>query len=214
MKLYFVRHGESEANVVRVFSNQNHEQHPLTEKGKQQAHALAEQLRNVNFSAIYSSPMRRARQTAEILGAPHGLTVQFTPALLEHDAGDFEGRGDDTAWNEYGKLFESWIVERDLDARIPNGESFNDMHARFAPFLESLIARYGATDANLLLVAHGGIFHALLPFVLANVGYEFGYNHMLGNTAVVIAEVKDRTLMCLSWGGIEMMPKEQCAHEI
>jgi broad specificity phosphatase PhoE len=214
MKLYFVRHGESEANVAKVFSNQKHELHPLTQTGREQAQTLAEKLRDVKFTAIYASPMLRARQTAEILNAPHELTVQFVPALLEHDAGNFEGRADEEAWNEYSRLFETWVVKRDLDARIEGGESFNDMHTRFAPFLNSLVDEYGETDANILLVGHAGIFHAMLPLLLSNVSYEFGYHHILSNTAVVTVELHDGALCCISWDGVELEPKTVRANEI
>lgn len=214
MKLYFVRHGESEANVARMFSNKNHEQHPLTATGRQQAEELAEKLRDVKFTAIYSSPMLRARQTAEILNAPHGLNLQRVPALLEHDAGKFEGRADEEAWNEYSKLFETWVLKQDLEARIEGGESFNDMRTRFAPFLQSLVDEYGETDANILLVGHAGIFHALLPLLVSNVSYEFGYKRILSNTAVVIVEVHEGALTCISWDGVEPEPKMVSIYEV
>ncbi len=212
MHLYFVRHGESEANVANEFSNQNHEKHPLTEKGKQQAQTLAETLCDVKFSAIYSSPMLRARQTAEILNAPHGLEIQFTRALTEHDAGDMEGRADQAAWDEYTKLFERWILGRELDARIPNGESFNDMRARFIPFLSDLTQKYAAMytsprTANLLLVGHAGIFHSMLPFVLANVGYAFAHKHILNNAALVRVEQREGALVCVTWDGVGLTPQ-------
>lgn len=209
MRLYFIRHGESEANLVNEFSNRNHSKHPLTEKGRQQAQALAEKLRDVKFAAIYASPLLRARQTAEILNAPHGLEIQITPAIREHDAGDLEGRSDRAAWDEYSKLFETWIVRRDLDARMPNGESFNEMVARFNQLVAGVVEKYARTDANILLVGHGGILHAMLPSLLANVDYDFGYKHLLGNAAVVIVEAKDNVLECISWDGVELATKRE-----
>ncbi len=206
MQLYFVRHGESQANVANQFSNQNHEQHPLTDKGRAQVQVRAESLRAVKYSEIYSSPMLRARQTAEILNAAHGLEIQFTPALLEHDAGDFEGRADQEAWDEYSKLFETWILKRDLDARTPNGESFNDMRARFIPFFSDLAQKYADTNANLLLVGHAGIFHTMLPLVLANVGYAFGAQHLLRNAGLVVAAQDNGALICVEWDGIKLSP--------
>lgn len=214
MRLYFVRHGESQANLTKTFSNQNHELHPLTEQGRQQARTLAEKLRDVPFAEIHSSPMLRARQTAEILNAPHQCEIQFTRALLEHDAGDLEGRADQAAWDEYSKLFERWILERDLDARMANGESFNDLRARFVPFLSNLAQKFENTDTNLLLVGHAGIFHAMLPLLLANVGYAFGYHHILKNAALVIAEQQEGALVCLEWDGVKLSPTGTILDEI
>src|SRR5689334_7412361 len=110
MRLYFVRHGESEANDANRFSTKSDDYHSLTPKGETQAHALAEILRPITFTEIYASPMLRARKTAEILNAPHGLEIQITPALREHDAGDLDGRSDAAAWQEYQTLFETWLV--------------------------------------------------------------------------------------------------------
>lgn len=66
MKFYFVRHGESETNVHGIFSNRGY-QHPLTKKGIQQAQELVRQLAGASINRIYTSPIMRAVQTAEIL---------------------------------------------------------------------------------------------------------------------------------------------------
>ena len=66
MKLYFVRHGESVANLLREFSNSG-VKHPLTERGVEQARRLAQQLAGILFEGIYSSPVLRAQQTAQIV---------------------------------------------------------------------------------------------------------------------------------------------------
>jgi broad specificity phosphatase PhoE len=207
MRLLFVRHGESVANVSNEFSIRDQEKHPLTERGRAQVQAVAEKLRDVKFEAVFASPFLRAQQTAEILNTPHGLAIQTTPALSEHHVGDLDGRTDDAAWDEYAQLFATWIVKRDPDARRDGGESFNDMRARFVPFLDEVVQTYGDSDANILLVAHAGIFHAMLPSVLANVDYAFGSQHILGNAALVVAEQRDGALVCLSWDGIELMPE-------
>ncbi len=204
MRLYFVRHGESQANLRHQFANQINDSHPLTEQGRAQAQALAEKLRRVPVTAIYSSPLLRARQTAEILNGPHGLEIQIEPALREHDPGELEGRSDPAAWKQYAELFETWILKGDRDARIPGGESWNELHGRFAPFLEGLVARYHATDAHLVLVAHAGILHAMLPAFLSNVDYRFGYEHILSNSALVIAQARPNGLYCESWDGVEL----------
>lgn len=204
MRLYFVRHGESEANVLNQFSNKDFEKHPLTAQGREQARQLAEKLREIKFSEIYASPFIRARQTAEILNAPHGLEIQIAPALREHDAGDLEGRADPASWQEFQTLFETWIFKQQLDARIPNGESFNDMRTRFVPFLTGIIEKHADSDANVMLVGHAGIYHALLPILLSNVGYAFAYQHILGNTALVLVEPRDEALFCVEWAGIAM----------
>ncbi|HEU0293377.1 MAG TPA: histidine phosphatase family protein, partial [Anaerolineales bacterium] len=89
MKLYFVRHGESEANILHVISNRE-SSFGLTSLGKQQAQTLAEKLKDVHITAIFSSPILRARETADILSKSFHLNYQVTEALREYDCGILE----------------------------------------------------------------------------------------------------------------------------
>lgn len=214
MRFYFVRHGESQANLTREFSSDGHAKHPLTATGRAQAQTLAEKLRDETFAEIYASPLLRARQTAEILNAPHGLEIQITPALSEHHAGILEGRADQAAWDEYRALFETWLIQRDLDARIKGGESFNELRARFIPFINALARRHQDTAANILLVAHGGIYLMMLPLILTNIGFAFARAHILSNTALVLTEQRAEGLVCLSWDGVKLTPSGSIVDEI
>ncbi len=99
MRLYFVRHGESEANLLNEFSNRGLK-HGLT----QQAHALAQSLRSIPVTALFSSPLLRARQTAEILARELGVAYQMTDALREFDCGLLEGKMDAESWQRYWKV--------------------------------------------------------------------------------------------------------------
>src|SRR5215510_3594254 len=89
MKLYFVRHGESEANTQHVISNRE-STFKLTERGRNQAQALAEKMKDIPITAIFSSPILRARETAEILSQAFDLPYQVTEALREYDCGILE----------------------------------------------------------------------------------------------------------------------------
>ncbi|HEU4744820.1 MAG TPA: histidine phosphatase family protein [Anaerolineales bacterium] len=82
MRLCFVRHGESEANVLRVISNRE-SPFELTPPGRQQAGTLANQLRDIPVTTIFSSPILRARQTAEILARSFNQSYRVTDALRE-----------------------------------------------------------------------------------------------------------------------------------
>lgn len=205
MKVYFVRHGESEANVNREFSNREFK-HPLTDTGRAQVAALAEQLKELPFQAIYSSPLLRARQTAEILSQQLGVTYYVVDALREHDVGELEGYSDPASWDRYEELIGEWFHKQDLDARIPGGESFNELRARFMPFIAELQEQYGATDDPVLLVGHGGLFHFMLPLLFSNVGFAFSGKHGLGNTACIIGEWQDEFWVCTKWGDTTLEP--------
>ncbi len=201
MRLYFVRHGESESNTLGVFCNRP-PGHPLTEQGLLQARQLAERLREERITAIYTSPLQRAVQTAATLAEAYGLTYDVTDALREYDMGMWEGSSDPAAWEQNRTLFMQWTIFKQWNQRIPGGESFADVRRRLEPFINSLVAEQRDTDARVALVGHGGIYLAALPMLL-NVRFRWALGHPLGNCDVVVAEPDERGLRCITWCGIE-----------
>lgn len=199
MKLYFVRHGESEANVIREISNRGWK-HPLTEKGRQQAQTLAAALKEAGTVKIYTSPLMRAVQTAQILAETLRLDYAITPALREYDCGVIEGRGDPEAWELHRRVREDWILRGLFHERIAEGESFYEIRDRFLPFIEGLLA--GAEDGSLVLVGHGGLYVTMLPLILPGVTSEWAYRQPFPNSGWVLAErTPSGALTCLEWCG-------------
>ena len=89
MRLLLVRHAESVGNhELRL---QGRAEFPLTDRGRRQADALAAALAEAPVRAVYSSPIRRALDTAEAIAARRGLTVEVRPALQEYDFGELSG---------------------------------------------------------------------------------------------------------------------------
>jgi len=203
MRLYFVRHGQSEANVQSVISNRDLP-HPLTELGRQQAMQLAQAMAAVPVTRIYSSPLLRARQTAEILSAALGAPIEITDALREFDCGIAEGRSDDEAWSLSRRVMDDWLGRGDLSSRIEGGENFKDIQARFVPFVERLVQERRGSRANLILLGHGGVFSAMLPLVLANIDAAFVGSHPIINIGAVVAESRPHGLVCLDWCGEQL----------
>jgi broad specificity phosphatase PhoE len=202
MRLYFVRHGESEANVQSVISNRDLP-HPLTELGREQARQLAQAMAAVPVARIYSSPLLRARQTAEILSAALGAPVEITDALREFDCGIAEGRSDDEAWSSCRRVVDDWLGRGDPSSRVEGGESFTDIKARFVPFVERVVQERQGSRANVILLGHGGVFALMLPLVLANIDAAFVGGHPILHTGAVVAEAGPRGLICLDWCGEE-----------
>lgn len=200
MRIYFVRHGQSEANLLREFSNRGLK-HPLTELGRQQAHELAEALRGANVARIYTSPLQRALQTAQILSQELGVPYEETDGLREYDTGVLEGRSDQAGWDIYVQVEEAWR-RGEWEQRIQGGESVLDMRARFDPLIRSILREYADTPAGLVLVGHGGLYRSVLPLALANITPAFASAHGMGNTAAVIAEPAPQGLVCVDWCGL------------
>lgn len=208
MKLYFVRHGESEANTRHIISNRESSFH-LTALGKQQAQALAENLGGIQFDAIFCSPVLRARETADILSAAFTVPYQINEALREYDCGILEERADEESWKLHRYYFNEWMLRRNYDIKPDEGECFLDIQNRFLPFIESLKER---DHENILLIGHGGLFLLMLPLILANINNEFVCEHGIGHTECIVAEFSSDGFVCKQWGNIQLEHKGITTH--
>lgn len=200
MRIYFVRHGESHANIQRQISNRGLT-HGLTRKGREQANALADKLTGQAISHIYSSPMLRAIETSILLGNRLDVDYTVTDALREFDCGIAEGRADLTGWQLWQGIVDDWVQRNLWDRRIEGGESFEDLRGRFVPFVEGLVRELGTTDVDLIFVGHGGIYYLMLPLVVKNVDRELFARHRLGNAACIVTESREQGLVCIDWNG-------------
>jgi broad specificity phosphatase PhoE len=202
LSVCFVRHGESQANVDRVFANRVDQPFALTDAGRDQARILADGLRERGVTHVYSSPLPRAQQTAETIGAAHGVPVAITDALREYDCGEFEGLSYDGEhawrWEAHARIELAWR-DGDLDARHPSGESARDIAARFLPFMATLTERHGADD-RLTLVGHGGLFLIALPMLFDSVSIDAARRYGLGHCEMVIATWDAGNWTCQEWG--------------
>ena len=184
MKLYFTRHGESEANRLRIISDRDLP-HPLTETGRQQAAELAEKLRGKPLTCIYASPILRARQSGDILSAALNVPLVLEDALREPDCGLLEGRGDAEAWAEHKLWFEAWLAGRDLDIGPQGGETCNIVRQRFAQFIEKLMEKYGESPAEFVLVTHGEAMLFGLPGLVENLDAHYLLEHGIGHAGLL-----------------------------
>ncbi len=203
MRILFTRHGESEANVLQIISNRDLP-HKLTETGIMQASILAETLAHTHSVAVIeSSPILRAKETAMIVAQRLGVKPNIRTELSEFDCGMMEGRGDAEAWKAHQAVTQAWDVDQAFAQRIPpDGESFNDMKARFVPYINDLISKRQDNFADMLLISHGGMLHQMLPLVLTNVDRQFTQQHPLKNCQLVVTELQNEQLTCTNWGDI------------
>ena len=203
MKLYFVRHGESTANLLREFSNSGF-RHPLTEAGVEQARIVARRLSGLQVERILSSPVMRAVQTAQILAKVLLAPLQITEALREWSVGIYEGTTDPVGWELHRQVQELWFSHQQFDSRMPGGESFHDIRNRFVPFIEGLVSGGRDSDRNIVLVGHGGLYMAMLPLIFKNVDFAFAYHHGFPYTGYAVAEPRPEGLHCLYWCGASL----------
>jgi len=148
-RLVLVRHAEPTPDVRwRCYGTLDVE---LSERGREQAAALAATLRDEPIDLVVSSPRLRAVQTAAALGRP----VEVDDWLCELDFGDFEGRTYDELEREEPELFERWMAAP-TTVRFPNGESYPDLLGRATAALADIRAR----AENAVVVTHGGVIRS------------------------------------------------------
>lgn len=198
MQIYFVRHGESQANLLHEISNRGLS-HGLTQKGREQASALVESLQGRSITKIYTSPVLRTLETSVILANRLDVDYEVVDALREYDCGILEGRSDETAWQGWKELYDAWVVHHMWDQRIEGGESFNDIRNRFLPFIEGLMSRYREATTKIVCVSHGGIYSLMLPLVLKNITREHFSQYGIDYTTCIVAEQRPIGLYCIEW---------------
>jgi broad specificity phosphatase PhoE len=143
--ILLARHGETDWN--REGRWQGWADPPLNETGRDQARRLAEELRATPFDAAYSSDLRRASETAEIVAAPHHMLVVLDRDLREIDIGAWSG------------LTRAEIIERFPDGRRPDGET----HEQQAKRVRAAVLRIGREHpgGRVLVVGHGGTIRSI-----------------------------------------------------
>lgn len=202
LTVHLVRHGESQANIDRVFANRPEVPAALTPVGIDQARALARRLAAEGVTHVYTSPLQRARETADIIAGVTTVPVTITDALREYDVGEDEGwlyHGVDAwRWDRYERVVTAWLRD-DRDARHPGGESLADIAARFLPFMMGLPRAHAATD-RLALVGHGGLYVAALPLILGGVSMKQARAFGLGHAETVVATWDRDHWTCRAWG--------------
>ncbi len=199
MRIIFVRHGESQANILNLIANRGL-QYGLTPKGREQAAFLVQKLQDYPVTHIYSSSLLRTIETSIILAYRLGVDYKVEDALREFDAGSLEGRSDEDAWKIMEGTFESWMKGERRGERLAGGESFVDVQNRFVPFIDRLVKQNQHSEANLVCIAHGGIYWMMLPLVLENVDIKFVSEHNgFDYATVVVSELNAGGLSCCEW---------------
>jgi broad specificity phosphatase PhoE len=159
-RIILLRHGENRANLTKEFSYKKID-YPLTEKGVLQAQQTAEALRGRGIGAIYTSPLKRAQQTAQIVGEAVGLTPTVDEAFREFNVGRLEDSpASKESWDQYHQVIHAWVAGR-AEVAFPGGENNCQLWARYENGLRKVILAH--PGQTLLIVGHAGIFTATLP---------------------------------------------------
>jgi 2,3-bisphosphoglycerate-dependent phosphoglycerate mutase len=152
--ILLARHGESDWNRERRW--QGHADRPLTQRGREQARALAERLSDIRLDAVYSSDLLRARATAEAVASPRGLSIRTDPDLREVDVGSWSGVTREEAQVRFPGDYERWLAG---GPGWRDGESYEAMSERVLHSVRRIVEAH--PDGRVLVVSHGGPIRAV-----------------------------------------------------
>lgn len=169
--IYIARHGQSVWNLEGKV--QGATDIPLTEKGIQQAHDLAERIatENVHIDEIIHSPLDRATVTARIIAERNSIPLRMDKRLLEQNFGSYEGH----EWNKFPGVFHE--IKKQFATDYHGGESMLKMAHRVYSLLDELKEETLKTGKTYLLVSHGGVMRMVHTYFFDMTNEEFSSFH-------------------------------------
>ncbi len=159
-EIILVRHGQTEWNMGRVYRGRADV--ALDEVGMKQAELLGRYLAGLKLDAVYSSPLRRALDTAVALTQHQAIDVQVSNGLIDFDYGKWQGLSDEEVRKSYPALHRRWCTAPHL-VTMPRGESLSDVQRRALPVVDEAVCRY---DGRVVFVSHRVVNKVLICSLL------------------------------------------------
>ncbi len=188
-RLILVRHGYTfwnEEKKYQGFSDIN-----LNPQGIEEARKLAKRLSFEKIDMIYSSPLKRSLETAEIVNENFKQKIHIRDCLKEINFGDWEGFTFEEIVSHYPELSDEWLA-KPADMRPPNGENFRDLQERAIKVLHEI---YDLNKGkNVLIVTHGGLISVIVCHIL-KIGLDDLWKFISSNTGITILEELDNKLL-------------------
>ena len=159
--IYFIRHGETDYNKQRRL--QGHLDIPLNATGISQAEKARDELANIQFDVIYSSPLSRARKTAEIINEKQNASLVFDDRIKEIHGGKLEG-----------ECLNDWTEEMHRRFHEMPEIYFAESTAHLCERVEEFFKEIENEDKNILIVSHGGVYRAIYRYInkISDFDYE------------------------------------------
>jgi probable phosphoglycerate mutase len=180
-ELHLVRHGDAVPEDRGGAAYDNYEEHPLSERGRAQAEAVAERFTGLEVAAVYASPIRRARETAQAIAGPVGLPVFTEPDLREIALGALEHEGD--LRQQLAAL--ATIAMRDGSWNsIPGTEPSDAVRGRMLDALDRIAAEH--PGGRIVVVSHAGAINAAIG-AIAGTPHDFVFP--LANASISVVRV-------------------------
>ena len=196
-QIIFLRHGQAKNNTDRILAGRTPGV-PLTDTGIKQAEQTGKLLEDMNISAIYSSPIQRAKHTAEIVGEHNSIDVTIDDRLIELDMGKFTGVPYDEIFASHGNVFMKFYND-ELEIAHNGVETFADVKKRVLGIVDHVIEKH--PDENVVLVTHMDPIKAMLSTIV-DLSPTNLFELIIANASLSVFKEKDRKF---SLSGINVM---------
>ena len=159
--IYLVRHGETDWNADGII--QGHSDIPLNKNGEKQAEELGKELKRIDFDAVFSSDLIRAKKSAEIITSGKNINIITSIALRERDFGSYEGKHFSLLSKDETSELISLYDHKEKKREELGVETDRSLEARFIPYIREICQKN--LDKNVLVVIHGGIMRWFLMHI-------------------------------------------------
>lgn len=204
-KIYLIRHCESMGNVGGRF--QGRFDADVTPDGEKQLELLGLRFRNEPIDIIYTSPLRRARKTAEAVAKYHHVDLVEEPGLLEIDVGEMENMPLAQVVERFPQVARDWDRAPD-QCRFPGGETMAQVYERANAALDKIIM--DNPGRTVVAATHGGVLRNLFVRVAFGELGRLAESEVFGNTSVSLLAAEDGKLRWEYTNDLSHLPEEMC----
>ncbi len=201
-KIYFIRHSENYANITKEFSYKKVD-YSLTENGILQTQQTADFFMKKNIHFIYSSPLKRAYETAKIISDSINVEYSIIEELREINVGDLENfKPNKELWDDYLNIISDWRNGK-FKSQFPDGENFYQVLERLKSTLSNIIRNIN--NNNILIIGHGGLFSVVIPYMINENNIKLSLKN-LENCSISELNIENLNskliIEIISWGNI------------
>lgn len=189
MEIYIVRHGETVWNEKKLLQGRTDIE--LNEKGRELAVITGQNLRNTHFDVVFSSPLKRAHETARLIVGDRNIPIITNDLIKEMCFGDWEGQNMSELLKDPSQDFQYFFKRPELYHPTGCGESFQELCDRASKFMTEYIEPLAKTDTRVMIVAHGAINKAMMMHVKKHDLKDFWSGGLQQNCNVIIMDYSD-----------------------
>ena len=184
--IIFLRHGQAENNTKRILAGRT-EGVPLTKTGVEQAERIAKYLKHMDISAIYSSPIERASNTAKIVADYNSLNYKLDDRLIEIEMGKFTRMNYDDMFAKYGNVFLKFYENDPIIAKC-EVETFAEVQKRVLDMVEYIVKKH--KNQNVVLVTHMDPIKSMISTIM-DLKPKTLFELIIANASLTIVKEQD-----------------------